>query len=327
MTITQQIMHMGTAQYWIFLVILTAITVACFYAVFKFLRRARLIEDTPTAKIRSAAQGYIELSGTVLPDKENRVIAPLTDSACCWYRYEIEKKSDKNWRTVEKGSSDKPFLVEDETGQCIILPEGAEVTPSDQSVWYGSSRQPEDRNPPRKAIKASVGGLRIKVDSGFNGFSKGGFRLGSLFTQYRYTEERIYEGDLLYALGHFRSLDEMDHQKSRSQITSEILRFWKKDQKRMLERFDQDADGRIDAGEYDVARQAASRIAQEKHADQMQDQVIHTLSKYPGKGFPFLISTLPEFDLAKRYRVWSSVLLVIFFLSGSGAMLMLSARF
>ena len=326
MTITEQIMHMGNVQFWIFLVFLVAIAAACFYGAFSLLRRSRLIEDTPTAKVRSAAQGYVELSGTVQTDKDNKVKAPLTDSDCCWYRYEIEKKGDKNWRTVEKGSSEHPFIIEDETGRCMILPKGAEVTPSDQSVWYGSSRQPEDRNPPRKAIKASVGGLRIKVDSGPRLFQSGEIKLGSLFTRYRYTEERIYQGDLLYALGHFRSLDEMDHHRSRSRITSEILRFWKKDQKRMVERFDRDGDGKIDANEWDEARDAATRIAREKHVEQLKDQVIHTLSKSPQKGFPFLISTLPEFDLAKRYRIWSTVLLVIFFISGSGAIFLLSSR-
>ena len=323
MTITEQIMYMGTGQFWVSMVFLVGIAAACFWGAFSFLRKARLIEDTPTAKIRSAAQGYIELSGNAHPDKDNKVISPLTDSECCWYRYEIERKSDKNWRTVEKGSSEHPFIIEDETGRCIILPKGAEVTPSDQSVWYGSSRQPEDRNPARKRIKASVGSMRIKVDSGFHG----DFKIGSLFTQYRYTEERIYAGDLIYALGHFRSLDERDHHQSRSKITTEILRFWKKDQKRMVERFDQDGDGRIDAQEWDNARQAASRIAHEKHEELKKDQVIHTLSKSPHKSFPFLISTLPEFDLAKRYRLWSTVMMVVFFISGSGAMFLLSARF
>lgn len=322
MTITEQIMHMGSFQFWIGLVVLTGIAIACFIGAFSLLRRARLIEDTPTARIRSAAQGYVELSGIAHPDLDNKVVSPLTDSDCCWYRYAIERKSGKNWHTLEKGSSEYPFIIEDETGRCIILPRGAEVTPTDQSTWYGSSRQPEDRDPARQRIKASVGSMRIKVDTGFSGE----FKLGSLFTHYRYTEERIYPGDVIYALGHFRSLDELDHHQSRSKITTEILRFWKKDQKRMLERFDQDGDGRIDAQEWDAARQSASRIAQEKQEALQKEQIVHTLSKSPHKGFPYLISSLPEFNLVKRYRVWSGVILVVFFLSGSGAVFLLSSR-
>lgn len=322
MTITEQMIHMDAMKFWILMAFLGVIAGACFYGAFNFLRKARLIEDTPTAKIRSAAQGFIELNGTAQPDGETRIISPLTDSECCWYRYEIEKKGDKNWSTVEKGSSEHPFIIEDDTGRCIILPKGAEVAPTDQSIWYGSSRQPADRSPARKRIKASVGSMRIKIDSGFNS----NITLGSLFTQYRYTEERIYAGDLLYALGHFRSLDEMDHHQSRSQITTDILRFWKKDQKRMLERFDQNGDGQVDANEWDVARKSAGRIAKEKHDEQKKDQVNHTLSKSPHKGFPFLISTLPEFDLSRRYRTWSTVMLVVFFLAGIGAVFLLSSR-
>lgn len=323
MTITEQIQHMGTVQFWVFLAFLTVIAVACFYGGFSLLRRARLIEDTPTARIRSAAQGYVELNGTVHPDPKNPLIAPLTDTKCCWYRYEIERKSDKNWRTVEQGTSEYPFLIEDDTGRCIILPKGAEVTPSDQSVWYGSSRQPDDRNPPRKRIRASVGGMRVKVDGG--GFNRK-ITFGSLFTSYRYTEERIYAGDMLYALGHFRTLDDHDHQQSRSQLTSEILRMWKQDQSRMVDRFDVDGDGKIDPDEWDNARRSAQRIAGEKYAEQRKEQVIHTLAKSPVKGYPYLLSTLEAFELAKRYRTWFMVLMVVFFLAGGGAFLLISGR-
>jgi len=42
------------------------------------LRRARTIEDTPMAKIRSAAQGYISVGGLAQAIDDDPVIAPLT---------------------------------------------------------------------------------------------------------------------------------------------------------------------------------------------------------------------------------------------------------
>lgn len=42
---------------------MAVITLRLFYLGFRQLHRARLIEDTPTSRIRSAAQGYAELEG------------------------------------------------------------------------------------------------------------------------------------------------------------------------------------------------------------------------------------------------------------------------
>lgn len=321
MTFSQEIIQLDQIEFWVWLCVLGVIAVVSFYVGFAYFRRARLIEDTPTAKIRSAAQGFVELSGKARDAADSGLVAPLTDSACCWYRYEIEKKGDKNWHTVEKGSSEDPFIIEDETGRCIVLPKGAEVTPTDRSTWYGPSRQPDDRNPPRKPVSLSVGGMNVKVDSGIHG----GFKIG--FSQYRYTEERIYSGDALYALGYFESLTEADHHRARSQMTTEILRLWKQDQQAMTKRFDEDGDGKIDPQEWDKARDSASRIASEKYELKKKDRVMHTLAKSPVKGFPFIISSLPEFNLARRYRNWSIVLMMIFFTTGSGAVFLLTSRF
>jgi hypothetical protein len=322
MTITDQIRHMAEAEFWAFLAFAAILAGVCFYFAFNYLKKSRLIEDTPTSKIRSAAQGYVELEGNAKTAEEFPIVSPLTDSHCCWYRYEIERKSDKNWRTVEKGSSEHAFVIEDETGNCIVLPKGAEVTASDRSVWYGKTRQPENRNPPKTAVKMSVGSFQVKVDD-FSASFKGGFS----FTQYRYTEERIYAGDHLYAMGHFTSLQDSDHHRKKNEMAKEILRRWKLDQDNMLNRFDTDGDGRIDNDEWDNARQSAHRIAGEKYDAEKDTRIYHTLSKSPVKGYPFLLSTLPQFALAKRYKTASAFLLAGFLLFGVGATVLITSRF
>ena len=69
--------------------------------------QARYLLDTPTSKIRSAAQGYVELYG-VLQGREAPVLAPLSNTPCLWWRFKIEEysSSDKrsSWRVVESGS-------------------------------------------------------------------------------------------------------------------------------------------------------------------------------------------------------------------------------
>ncbi|RMG52098.1 MAG: hypothetical protein D6717_12290, partial [Gammaproteobacteria bacterium] len=129
-------------------------------------RRLRLVEDVPTSKIRSAAQGVVELQGTAraLPGPE--LVAPGTQIPCLWYRYRLEERvhhgQHDSWRTVESRTSGDLFLIEDETGRCIIDPDDAEVIPS-------------------------------ATDSGWRG------------TDRRWKEERIIEGDPLYVMGEFQT--------------------------------------------------------------------------------------------------------------------------
>ncbi|MGD2118177.1 MAG: GIDE domain-containing protein [Chromatiales bacterium] len=321
MTITEQMIHLNNGQFWVILAFLAGLSILSFYGALRFFRRNRIIVDTPTARIRSAPQGYVELAGVAQLEKDQPVIAPLTDTPCCWYRYKIERESDNKWRTVEKGDSEIAFVIEDDTGRCLVLPSGAEVTASERSVWYGNSKQPTDRNPPRQKITATAGHFHISINTGVSAnFAD------LLKTRYRYTEERIYPGDILYALGHFHSLGETEHSQSKRQLTRDILKFWKQDQTRLVQRFDQNNDGRIDADEWQQAQDAATRIAAEKHAEQKLQQVPHSLGKPRDKAFPFLISSLPQFALAQRYRILFWLSLAAFFITGSGAVFILSQR-
>jgi hypothetical protein len=65
------------------------------------------------------------------------VLSRLTGLPCCWYRYTIERKdSDDNWKHEESGMSNAHFLLRDATGDCVVSPEGAEVSgiPSDTRI-------------------------------------------------------------------------------------------------------------------------------------------------------------------------------------------------
>ncbi len=138
--------HSAADDFWIVAGILIGLTIAGFVGAFYFFMRKRIMEDTPTSKIRSAAQGYVELSGRGDLMEGPKIIAPLTSKYCTWYSYKVEERrhSGKNsrWATVQKGRSEELFLIIDETGQCVIDPEGASVTTIEKDVWYGSSSQP-----------------------------------------------------------------------------------------------------------------------------------------------------------------------------------------
>lgn len=313
-------MTRGDPQTWFWLAACAAGSIATFYYAFRNLVRARLIEDTPTARIRSAPQGQVELEGhaELLPGE--RIRAPLTGAECCWWRYKIERRGEKNsWSQVEHGASDDIFVLRDETGSCLVDPEKAEVTPTDRTIWYGHSRHPGNRRPDRSPVRS--------------GFSwSWGSRYGGLFSssigggRYRYTEERIYSGNPLYLIGHFRSEDDIHHATERKQMTREKLRAWKSDQAVLLRRFDADGDGQIDMQEWERAQRAAATEVAREHSEQAAARIPHRIGRSPTRGLPFLISTLPQYDLVRRYRLSAGLSLAGFFVLGGIAVWLLGTR-
>lgn len=99
-------------------------------------RRRRAINDTPTSRIASAAQGYVELSGQGRALDDPPLYAPLTHGPCLWYRFQIEERTGQNkWQTIDSGESDVPFILEDGSDRCVIDPEGAEILTRHRQTW------------------------------------------------------------------------------------------------------------------------------------------------------------------------------------------------
>ncbi|MCW8908356.1 MAG: E3 ubiquitin ligase family protein [Sedimenticola sp.] len=310
----QQLLHLSEAEYWGLLLFAAGLALAGFYFAFRWFGRARLIENAPTARIRSAHQGYVELVGEVLSLPGEPVLAPLTGTPCCWYRYKIEKQGDKHWRSVESDTSDALFLLRDETGDCLLDPEGAEVTASDRTVWYGHSRYPHARpDPARRRPQSTLHRVADLLNRDLGG------------GRYRYTEERIYPGDRLYALGLFKSEDDLDQRQQQEERVRGLLRAWKQDRAGLLARFDLNRDGEIDLREWELVRRAALRQTEIAQTEQSIPS-LHRLGATDSARHPFLISTLPEFDLVRRYR-WRAIgAISLFFLSGAGASWLLGLR-
>ena len=96
----------------------------CFYFGFRNWRLARLIDDTPVSRIRSAAQGYVELCGIASMGEGPPTIAPLSQLPCAWWSYCIEHHTgegrNRRWETINRGVSVAPFLLQDDTGDCLV---------------------------------------------------------------------------------------------------------------------------------------------------------------------------------------------------------------
>ena len=297
---------MDPAEYWLAVALLAVVGAAGFIRGFRWWRWARLIEDTPTSRVRSAAQGYAELVGTGRRMPGAPVIAPLSRLPCTWWRYTVERrtrdgKSRTRWSVVSRGVSDALFLLEDETGRCIVDPEGADVLPQATDTWYGSTPLPE-AGPP--------------IHRGFRGFG----------SDYRYRESRMHDGDPLYAVGWFRTEGGVLPGAVGGDIAA-LLREWKKDQPALLARFDTDGDGILTLAEWEKARDAAHEQVMEQRRREAVRPGVHVLARPSVSGKPFLLAAGDAERLARRYRWHSAGGLVLFLVAvASLAWMLLGSR-
>ncbi|HEY5264884.1 MAG TPA: GIDE domain-containing protein [Steroidobacteraceae bacterium] len=282
---------------WFFLICigLGLAAVYSFWVAFKAWSRSRVIEDTPTSKVRSAAQGYVELSGHGMlpPNAENR--APLTGKPCTWWRYKIEERRyagrSRSWTTIQNDTSAIPFLLDDGTGQCLIDPRGAEVFPGASNVWYGPSEWPQ-----------------VCIPSGSGIFGR---LVDALVTdKYRYTEHRLQAREQVYAIGAFRSLGGVSIENPDDQVAA-VLRDWKQDQGALLARFDSNHDGTISREEWDLARAAARKQVLDGRDAQTQQPGVGVLAD-PADGRSFLLAASDGESLARRFRLRALTGLLVF---------------
>lgn len=125
--------YLHTRNGWLFILsIMAAISILAWLSA---LNRMRTIRDTPTSKIASAAQGYVELAGRGYPFAEP-LLGQLSRLPCLWYRYKIEQRNAENeWKITDKGESDSTFILRDETGECVVDPEQAEILTRHRDRW------------------------------------------------------------------------------------------------------------------------------------------------------------------------------------------------
>ncbi len=267
-------------EFWFWLVILSVLSVLLGKAAIRRLRRAHIVEDIPTSRVRSASQGYIELQGhsEALPGQP--VVAPLTGSHCCWWSFRIEEKvaqrrrggSEVSWQHVSHGTSEELFALADGSGTCVIDPWGAEVMTVSQTRWYGDQRHPAP-------------GMRKRRYGG----------------KYRYSEKRLDIGGPLYAIGWFRTERAIVETGPLAEEIRALLAHWKRDQPGLLARFDTNRDGNIDLEEWEVARQAALLEVTQARQTRSAEPGLDVLSHPPDKR-PYLLAALPQPQVARRLR-------------------------
>ena len=179
---------------------------------FRQLRKKNLIENIPSSPIRSVAMGLAEIKGH--SPATATLTAPHSGTPCHYFRYLVEEErnrgKNREWVTVDKGTSNAPFSVEDPTARILVNPEGADIL---------LQRDYE------------------RIDRGEGWFGK----------RRRYREWRIDPSDFVYVIGTVSKLrDRLAERRLRLQ---EELHQLKKNPV-ALKRFDRDGSGQLDEAEW-----------------------------------------------------------------------------
>ena len=322
-SLKQQIIAADNTGIIISLVILAGVCAASLYGVFRFFHRSRIIDDTPTSKIRSAHQGFVELEGRGRLMKGMPITSPLSKKQCLWYSYKIEhqvKELDigpKNshaltktrWETMDSGVSDNLFLIADDTGICVIDPDGATITPSFSKTWYGSQKY-------QLSNTGSVDSILARTGIGLSANNK-----------YRYTEKRIDTGEDLYILGRFKSIGGRREKLDKRGEVRDLLAKWKTLPNFLLAKFDENGDGEIDLEEWQNVINAAEQEVENSFSERLVQPEIHTISKPIDSRRPYIISVEEQAAIANKYRWYSRGNMASFFLSGIAFVWVIGVRF
>jgi hypothetical protein len=319
-TLTLKVSLADTATIVIILLVLAVAGGASLYGIFRFFHRSRIIDDTPTSKIRSAHQGFVELEGVGRLMKGTPIIAPVSQQQCLWFSYKIEKNTrehdighrsshshtNTSWETIDSGVSDNLFLISDDTGICVVDPEGATVTPSFSKTWYG------DRNYAVNDVNSAEAMLKLTTMSSGK--------------DYRFSEKRIDVGADLYILGKFKSIGGRREKLDKNAEVRDLLSKWKTKPGMLLARFDENDDGEIDMDEWQKVMQAAEKEVEQSFSERLVQPEVHTISKPVDSRRPFIISVEDQQTIIGRYKWYSRGSIAGFFISGIAFVWILGIR-
>ncbi len=122
------------------------LALGCLIGAFQFLRRKRLVDDTPTSKTLGVFIGLAELKGTA--ESDTPLTSHLAGTSCVLFAWHVDEhwsrtvtetytdskghtqtrtRHESGWTTVAKGGQSIPFYLKDDAGIIRILPEGAAI--------------------------------------------------------------------------------------------------------------------------------------------------------------------------------------------------------
>lgn len=271
---------MSGPDYTIAFTMLLALLVILGYFVYSAFRRYRFVDGTATSKIRSAAQGHVELKGLGEWMPNDTIRSPFSNRACVWYHCTLDKKSRRgkrsSWSNISDERSGQLFHLIDETGVCIIDPDDAHVVPGSEITWYGHSQEAR-RQAPKKTSWLSVG-----------------------FGNYRFRERLLMTASPLYALGWFSTARHDPSEESISKRVKDRVQGWKLQPERYLRDYDLNGNGKIQESEWQLIHSVARKQVLAEISSEMNEQ--HVLSRPEDKRQPFILSATEEEQLVSEKK-------------------------
>ena len=287
---------MSSADYLVMQAVLLAALGYLVYYCFKTFRRFRFVDGTATSRIRSAAQGLVELKGLGEWLPGDSIKSPFSDNRCVWYHCTIDKRKRSGkrttWTNILDECSSHLFRLVDDTGWCVIDPDHAHVIAESDVTWYGNGTDARSRRP-KKASWLNLG-----------------------FGNYRFRERLIRPATELYALGEFRSFQNNPSDDYIARQVEDLVRQWKLQPARFLADFDFDGNGVIQSKEWKAVRAAARKQVLTKLNE--DDSEHHLLLRPQDSKHPFILSATPEEELvaSKKMGAYASIITASLLLLG-----------
>jgi hypothetical protein len=229
-------------------------------------KRKRLIENCPRSKIRSMPMGEVEVGGKAV--QKYFLKSPYTYTNCVYYSYKIydlEQTKDGSVMVLKEwgDSGSIPFYLEDDTGQTLILPKDAIL---------------------HAGVTQRVSGDMLSAV----------FGVGSSNTR-KVVETTIPAHHFLYIMGYAHRVS-VSTETKKKEMTERLLDI--KHDKARLKTYDTDGDGRIDAEEWDKAREDVEHeiFKEQLNAGKSRDEV--AIGVHPTGGL-FFISDKKEEHIVK----------------------------
>lgn len=241
-------------------------------------RRERLIETTPTSKIRSMAMGLVELQGQA-EQGTHLLKGPFSNKDCVFYKYRIERLQSgdgrNGWVTVASASTaHNSFFINDGTGRALVDPEGADVEleiPSFEFTGGGMSGE---------TLPVELENYLLEHNIKFRAL------LGT--HQMRFKEWDIRPGDTVFILG--TASNGANFAQERTTRLNAALDKLKHNSEEM-KKLDTDGDGKVGAEEWE---QAVNRVKQQLLEDQVKGAQVqperNLVIKKGDKGAKYIIA-------------------------------------
>lgn len=289
-------------------------------------RSSRLLEDIPASRTRSAAQGYVQLVGEI-QDEPHFPVSPLGQQRVAWWSLTVQAMPHghrkaagfvvawvilalffRRFAITRFEESRNRFRIRDEHGECEVEPQEATVVTANEEVIHGSVRE------------------EISAADRVSGKGESRPQLRFVKANWSESEERhIYRwlspGERVYVLGEFASTHEFGESQPLSYTalrthSERILEQWRAQPDRLMARFDEDGDRKLDGREWTAIRRAAMTEARIRLKAPERSRVLHRLGK-PSSGAEFLIVSLDDPALGPALRRRALGWLLLFFALGA----------